>query len=59
MLVLSRKIDEKIIIGDDVVITVTEIRNGKVRLGIDAPEHVPVDRMEIRESKRRDDRNYR
>ncbi len=37
MLVLSRQVDEKIIIGDSIVITVVEIRRGLVRLGIDAP----------------------
>ena len=47
MLVLSRKRDEKIVIGDNIVITVIEIRGDKVRLGIDAPAHIPVHRQEI------------
>jgi len=47
MLVLTRKIGERVIIGDDVVITVLEARNDKVRLGIDAPADVPVYREEI------------
>jgi carbon storage regulator len=47
MLVLSRKRDEKIVIGDEVVITVVEIRGDKVRLGIEAPNHVPVHRAEV------------
>ncbi len=47
MLVLSRQIDEKIIIGDSIVITVVEIRRGLVRLGIDAPRDVPVHREEV------------
>jgi carbon storage regulator len=47
MLVLSRQVDEKIIIGDSIVITVVEIRRGLVRLGIDAPRNVPVHREEV------------
>ena len=47
MLVLSRKRDEQIIIGNDVVVTVVEIRGDKVRLGIEAPAHVSVHRQEV------------
>ncbi len=47
MLVLSRQVDEKIIIGEDIVITVVEIRRGLVRLGIDAPRNVTVHREEV------------
>lgn len=47
MLVLSRKKDEKIQIGDDITITVTEIRGDKVRLGIDAPKDVPIVRHNV------------
>ncbi len=47
MLVLSRKRDESIIIGDDIVITIVEIRGDKVRLGIDAPKEIPVHRSEV------------
>lgn len=47
MLVLSRKVNEKIVIGDNVVVTVTEIRGDKVRLGVDAPMEVPVHRQEV------------
>lgn len=47
MLVLSRKTDERIIIGDEITITVIEIRGDKVRLGIDAPKHVSVHREEV------------
>ena len=47
MLVLSRKHDEKIFIGENIVITVVEIRGDKVRLGIEAPVTVPVHRQEI------------
>lgn len=53
MLVLSRYEDESIVIGDDIVVTVVEIRGGKVRLGIEAPRDVPVDRIEARERKDR------
>ena len=47
MLVLSRKTDEQIIINDNIVVTVVEVRGDKVRLGIDAPKDVPVHREEI------------
>lgn len=49
MLVLSRKREEKIMIGDDIVITVVEIRGDKVRLGIEAPRTVAVHRAEVYE----------
>lgn len=47
MLVLSRHRDESIIIGDDIVVTVVDIRGDKVRLGIQAPAHISVHRQEI------------
>ncbi len=47
MLVLSRKIDERIIIGDDIVITIVDIRGDKIRLGIDAPVEVNIHREEV------------
>jgi carbon storage regulator len=47
MLVLSRKKDEKIIIGDNITLMVIEIRGDKVRLGIDAPKDVSVHREEV------------
>lgn len=49
MLVLSRKRDEQIMVGDDVVITVVDVRGDKVRLGIEAPESVSVHRREVYE----------
>lgn len=55
MLVLSRKKNESIVINDDIVITVVEIRGDKVRLGIEAPREVPVDRKEVADAKKRDD----
>lgn len=48
MLVLTRKRDERILIGSTVVVTVVKIGRDKVRLGIEAPPHVLVDRPEIR-----------
>jgi carbon storage regulator len=54
MLVLARHRDERIMIGDDVVITVVDIRGDKVRLGIDAPIGVRVDREEVRRAIERD-----
>lgn len=50
MLVLSRQRDESIIIGDNIVITVVDIRGDKVRLGIEAPRDVPVHRKEVYEA---------
>lgn len=47
MLVLTRKIDESIMIGDDVKITVVGVRGDQVKLGIEAPRHIPVHREEI------------
>ncbi len=50
MLVLSRQRDESIMIGDDIVITIVDIRGDKVRLGIQAPKEVPVHRQEVYEA---------
>lgn len=47
MLVLSRKHNEQIMIGDSIVITVVEVRGDKVRLGIEAPSDVTVHRQEV------------
>lgn len=47
MLVLTRRKDERIVIGENVFLTVVEIRNDKVRLGIHAPEDVSVHREEV------------
>ena len=47
MLVLSRKKNESIVINNDTVITVIEIRGDKVRLGVEAPKEVPVHRKEV------------
>lgn len=47
MLVLTRKAGESIVIGNDVVITVLEIRGGQIRIGVDAPRDLAVHRAEI------------
>jgi carbon storage regulator len=47
MLVLSRKLGEKIYIGDNICITVVDIDRGKIRLGIDAPRDIPIYRQEL------------
>ena len=47
MLILTRKINQRIMIGDDVIITVVEVLGGKVRLGIEAPRQVQVHREEV------------
>ena len=49
MLVLTRKVGEHILIGDDISITVVAIRGDRVRLGIAAPKETVVDRGEIHE----------
>jgi carbon storage regulator len=56
MLVLSRHRDESIMIGDDVIITIVDIRGDKVRIGIEAPNDVPVHRKEVYEAIKREER---
>lgn len=56
MLVLSRQRDETIMIGDDIEITVVDIRGDKVRLGINAPKEVSVHRKEVYDAIRRENR---
>ena len=56
MLVLSRHRDESIIIGDDVIVTIVDIRGDKVRLGIQAPQDIPVHRREVYEAIQRENR---
>ncbi len=56
MLVLSRQRDETIMIGDDIEITVVDIRGDKVRLGINAPTSIPVHRKEVYEAIQRENR---
>lgn len=47
MLVLTRKQGEKILIGDDIVITVLDVRGDSIRLGVDAPRGITIQRAEI------------
>ncbi|MCC9607664.1 MULTISPECIES: carbon storage regulator CsrA [Blastopirellula] len=54
MLVLSRHRDESIMIGDNIVITIVDIRGDKVRLGIAAPQDIPVHRQEVYEAIQRE-----
>ncbi|MCH8242321.1 MAG: carbon storage regulator CsrA [Planctomycetes bacterium] len=54
MLVLSRQRDETIMIGDDVEITIVDIRGDKVRLGITAPRHIQVHRKEVYDAIKRE-----
>jgi carbon storage regulator len=54
MLVLSRQRDQSIIIGDNIVVTIVDIRGDKVRLGIDAPTEIPVHRREVYEAIQRE-----
>jgi carbon storage regulator len=47
MLVLSRKVGEKVIIGDDVVVTIIEARGKRIRIGFECPATVPIHRSEV------------
>jgi carbon storage regulator len=52
VLVLTRKVGESILIGDNIRVTITQVKGDKVRIGIDAPAAVPVDRQEVHERRR-------
>ena len=54
MLVLSRQKNESIMIGDDIEITITDVRGDKVRLGITAPKNISVHRREVYETIQRE-----
>jgi carbon storage regulator len=47
MLVLTRKLDESIVICDDIIVQILEIRGGQIRLGVTAPKNISVHRQEI------------
>ena len=55
MLVLSRKKNESIVIGNDITVVIAEIIGDKVRLGIEAPKDVPVHRREVFEAIKRNE----
>lgn len=55
MLVLSRRKDESIMIGDEVEVVIIEVRGNRVRLGITAPKSVPVHRKEVYEAIRKNE----
>lgn len=57
MLVLSRKKNQSIVINNDITIVVVEIRGDKVRLGIDAPKDIPVNRQEVHDAIQREKNN--
>jgi len=52
MLVLSRKVGERILIGDDIAVTVVRVAQGIVRIGVEAPGELPIVREEIRDQQR-------
>lgn len=54
MLVLSRQRDQSIMIGDEIEITIVDVRGDKVRIGINAPKHISVHRKEVYEAIRRE-----
>ena len=47
MLILTRKLGESIVIGDNMKVTITDIKNGQIKLGITAPKDVTVNREEV------------
>jgi carbon storage regulator len=54
MLILSRRVGESIVIAGDITVVVVGINNGQVRLGVEAPAAVTVDRQEVHERRQRD-----
>ena len=56
MLILSRKINEKIIIGDDVVLTIIDARGDQIKIGIEAPKSVKILRHEVFEAIQRENK---
>ena len=49
MLVLSRKVGEKILIGDNISVTIVRVAQGTVRVGVEAPQELPIVREEIKD----------
>lgn len=56
MLILSRKPGEKIVLTGGIVITAVGMRNGRLRIGVDAPDDIVIDRLEIDEAKKHERR---
>lgn len=54
MLVLTRLKGQKLYIGDNITVTVVDSRHGKTRLGIDAPDHIHIEREELRAKNKKD-----
>lgn len=54
MLVMKRHVGERILIGDDIIITLTEAGGGWAKIGVEAPRHIAVDREEIHERRLRE-----
>ncbi len=52
MLVLSRKVGERILIGDDIAVTVVRVAQGMVRIGVEAPQETPIVREEIKDRRK-------
>ena len=57
MLVLTRKLNEKIRVGDDIVVTIIQIDKGSVKIGFEAPENVAIYRDEVYEKIQNEDRS--
>ena len=58
MLILTRKVGEVIMIGEDVVVKVLGVRSGQVKIGIEAPRELPVHRHEIFERIKSEERSH-
>lgn len=59
MLILTRRLNETVMIGNDVTVTVLGVKNGQVRLGIEAPKETPVHREEVYERIKAEERGER
>ncbi len=53
MLVLSRKLNERVFVGDDIEIVVVEVRGKRVKLGFHAPDYLPIQRGELHDTENR------